>query len=75
MLIQIIFKNRLFLNAQIAVPLKYLSNFFRSLEMRLINCKLHRELNWTKNSVMSNVSAATTLNCMFRFVPYQLKKV
>ena len=31
-----------------AVPLKYLSNFFRSLEMSLINCKLVIELNWVK---------------------------
>ena len=28
-------------NAKIVVPLKYLSNFFRSLEMPLINCKIH----------------------------------
>ena len=27
-------------NAQIVVPLKYLSNFFRSLEMPLIICKI-----------------------------------
>ena len=40
--------HRLFLNTQIAVPLKYLSNFFRSLEMSSINYKLHLELNWTK---------------------------
>ena len=32
-------------NAKIVVPLKYLSNFFRSLEMLLINCKIHIELN------------------------------
>ena len=37
----------------IAVPLKYLSNFFRSLEVPIINCKIHLELNWTKNCVMS----------------------
>ena len=30
--------------ATIAVPLKYLSNFWRSLEMPLINCKI--ELNF-----------------------------
>ena len=52
--------HRLFTNAQIVVPLKYLSNFFRSLEMPLINCKLHLELNWTENSVTSNVATATT---------------
>ena len=28
------------LNAKVAVPLKYLSNFFRSLEMPLVNCKI-----------------------------------
>ena len=28
-------------NAKIVVPLKSLSNFFRSLEMPLINCKIH----------------------------------
>ena len=36
-------------NAKIVVPLKYLSNFFRTLEMPLINCKIYLELNWTKN--------------------------
>ena len=39
-------------NAKIVVPLKYLSNFFRSLEMPLINCKIHLELNWNNNGVM-----------------------
>ena len=32
--------------ANIIVPLKYLSNFWRSLEMPLINRKIHLELNW-----------------------------
>ena len=32
-------------NTKIVVPLKYISNFFRSLEMPLINCKIHLELN------------------------------
>ena len=39
-------------NAKIVVPLKYLPNFFRSLEMPLINCKIHLELNWNNNCVM-----------------------
>ena len=34
------------------MPLKYLSNFFRSLEMPLINCKIHLELNWNNDCVM-----------------------
>ena len=39
-------------NTKIVVPLKYLSNFCRSLEMPLINCKIHLELNWNNNCVM-----------------------
>ena len=39
-------------NIKLVVPLKYLSNFFRSLEMPLINCKIHLELNWNNNCVM-----------------------
>ena len=39
--------NSLVKNTQIVVPLKYLSKIWRSLEMRLINCKIHFELNWT----------------------------
>ena len=41
--------NRVFKNVKIAVPLKYLSNFWRSSEMPLINCKIHLELNWSKD--------------------------
>ena len=44
-------------NVKIVVPLKYLSNFFRSLEMPLINCKIHLELEWSKNCVLSNIAA------------------
>ena len=32
-------------DTKIVVPLKYLSNFWRSLGMPLINCKVHLELN------------------------------
>ena len=31
-------------NVKVVVPLKYLSNFFRSLEMPLINCKIKLNL-------------------------------
>ena len=41
-------------NVKIAVPLKYISNFFRSLEMPLINCKISLELTWTKDCLLSN---------------------
>ena len=39
-------------NIKIVVPLKYLSNFFRSIEMLLNSCKIHLELNWNNNCVM-----------------------
>ena len=39
-------------NTKIEVPLKYLSNFFRSLEMPSINCKIHLKLNWNNNCVI-----------------------
>ena len=37
------------INVKVVVPLKYLSNFFRSLEMPLINCKIKLNLTWKKN--------------------------
>ena len=39
-------------NAKIVLPLKYLSDFFSSLEMPLINCKVHLELNSNNNCVI-----------------------
>ena len=42
-------------DAKIVVPLKYLSNFFRSLEIPLINCEIHLELNWNNNCVMYGI--------------------
>ena len=41
-------------NTRIVVQLKYLSNFSRSLEMPLISCKIHLELYWTKDSILSS---------------------
>ena len=51
--------NEVFKNVKIAVPLKYLSNIWRSLEMPLINCKIHLELNCNKDFVMSTIAART----------------
>ena len=42
-------------DTKIVVPLKYLSNFWRSLEMPLINCKVHLELNWIEDCILSNL--------------------
>ena len=39
------------LNVKVVLPLKYLGNFFRSLEMPLINCKIKLNLTWKKECV------------------------
>ena len=41
------------IRVKVVVPLKYLSNFFRSLEMPLINCKIKLNLTWKKKCVLS----------------------
>ena len=41
-------------NVKNIVPLKYLRNFFRSLEMPLINCKIKLNLTWKKECISSN---------------------
>ena len=41
------------LNVKVVVPLKYLSKFFRSLEMPLINRKIKLNLTWEKKRVLS----------------------
>ena len=43
-------------NAKIFVPLKYLSNFWKSLEMPLINSKIHLELNWIEDCSLSSAA-------------------
>ena len=34
------------------IPLKYLSNFWRTLEMPLINCEITHDLNWSGTCVV-----------------------
>ena len=41
---------------KVAVPLKYLSNFWRSLKMPLINCKVEFSLNWIENCVLTSAA-------------------
>ena len=48
---------------KIAVPLKYLSNFWRSLEMPLINCKVELSLKWIENCILTvNPNANNNIN-------------
>ena len=39
-------------NVEIMVPLKYLSIFWRTLEMPLINCEIELILTWSSNCVI-----------------------
>ena len=41
-------------NVDIIVLLKYLSNFWRTLEMPLINCEVNLELTWSRDCVITN---------------------
>ena len=47
---------------KIAVPLKYLSNFWRSLEMPLINCKIELLLKWIENCVLTSAAIGAKAN-------------
>ena len=46
-------------NVKIAVPLKYLSNFWTTLEMPLINCEINLILTWPEDCVISSATGAT----------------
>ena len=66
------------MNVKVVVPLKYLSNFFRSLEMPLINCKIKLNLTWKKECVLSTdddnaVFILITQKCTFQLLLCQKK--
>ena len=45
-------------NVEIMVPLKYLSNFWTTLEMPLINCEINLILTWSANCVIVSTNNA-----------------
>ena len=45
-------------NVQIMVPLKYLSNFWRTLAIPLINCEINLILSWSANCVIVSTNVA-----------------
>ena len=45
-------------NIEIMVPLKYLSNFWRTLEMPLNNCEVNLILTWSENRVIVSTNVA-----------------
>ena len=46
--------NRTKENVEIAVPLKYLSNFWRTLDIPQINCEVSLILPWSENCVIKS---------------------
>ena len=58
-------------SVKVVVPLNYLSNFFRSLEMPLINCKIKLNLTWKEECVLSNQvgNAVFIINDTKMYVP------
>ena len=47
-------------DVEIMVPLRYLSNFWRTLEMPLINCEVNRISTWSSTCVITNSTGAGT---------------
>ena len=43
-------------NLEIVVPLKHLSNFWRTLDMPLINCEVSLTLTWSENCVLTDIT-------------------
>ena len=48
-------------DVKISVPLKYLSDFWRSLEVPLINCEINLILTWSKNFVILSGTGGQSL--------------
>ena len=43
-------------NAKVVIPLKHLSNFWRSLNIPLINCEVELILTWSENCVLADMT-------------------
>ena len=48
------------MNVEIAVPLKYLSNFLRTLEIPLVNYEINLILTWSAKVVITNSAGQRT---------------
>ena len=65
--------NGVFKNTKIAVPQKYLSNFWRLLQILLINCKIDLKLNSTKHFVISDILRDAIFNQLNQLVRINVK--
>ena len=46
-------------NLEVVVPIKHLSNFWRSLDIPLINCEMFLTLPWSENCILTNIVTQT----------------
>ena len=44
------------LDTEVVVPLKYLSNFWRFIDLSLIDCEIVLHLSWSKECIISDIS-------------------
>ena len=58
-------------NIEIMVPLKYISNFWRTLEIPLINCEINLILTWSTNCVIVSTNV-TNQNATFEITDTKL---
>ena len=56
----ILITKKCFVNVIITVPLEYLSNLWKTLEMPLTNCKVNLMLNWSVDCVIFEAGRATS---------------
>ena len=49
-------------DAEVVIPLKHLGNFWRHLDIPLINCETELILTWSKNCVFADMSVNAVLN-------------
>ena len=57
--------NASIVNTKIAMPLKYLSNFWKTLEMSSINCEINLILTWSANGVISESDRVITFTITY----------
>ena len=50
------------MNVILPIPLKYLGNFWRALNIPLISCKVYLELKWNKNCAITSQQIGVNLD-------------
>ena len=50
------------MDMEVFVPLKHLSNFWRCLDLLLINCETELDLSWSRNCIISEWLRSAAVN-------------